>query len=1086
VRPLLHRLVALRGRARELPPAMEDILPEYPLWLKHGEVVERLKTALTDLGEELCFAKHPLRWLGKGVLQADRPIETLSRYLDEAEDLLAAVESALELSGLPGELWDTIEEIQAILEFAVSARPLAQRNLLGILTSGPAAATFEKLVAELDEKGHALSKTQQKTGGWKEPLSADDTQNALAQAQAFEKAIFRFLQPAFWRLKKTLQSRYDFTRHAVAPSWTRILKELAAQHEAEGALNAVSDRARKEWQCEDVQAFRSQVAELKSDRRAAHPSVKALVQQIAHSAEAGALVDTLVGIHERFARLDTTLRALLAEHEQFDLPELAQVLVKLREQTGTLAELSPILGELVELPEAFGHALRRAEVPLNEFEAAIGHKSLNQVYREDRAVNRFEGRTLTRKMDQLAKYHRDWLGLNARCIRAAVRQKFLEHVNVSSLPASQLQPEQKAFKKTYAAGRRDLEHEFGKTMRFKSIRDLAAGDTGQVIQDLKPIWLMSPLSVSDTLPLDPDLFDVVIFDEASQIPLEEAIPAIYRSHQVIIVGDEMQLPPTTFFASSRGEEESVVVEEQGERVEVDLDADSFLTQSAQNLPSTLLAWHYRSRYESLISFSNAAFYSGNLFTIPDRQRTRDQQTEIKVTAADQGKVNVEALLARSISFHFMENGVYEERTNPSEASYIAQLVRGVLQGDSKLSIGVVAFSEAQQTELEHALGRLADEDSDFAARLESEYVREENDVFCGLFVKNLENVQGDERDIIIMSVCYGRDAAGRMLMNFGPINQRGGEKRLNVIFSRAKHHMALVSSIRHHDITNDYNDGANSLKNFLHYAEAVSKGDTTTARRVLENLNPLSRKALAPLSLGDAVVEQLAAALRARGYSVDLNVGQSRFRCDLAVGGKTESLYRLGILVDTDGHYANPNLLDRYLMQPSILRAFGWRFTLVLTKDWYHNQDDVVSRIEKLLQGEEMVEEPEAPIAEPAEPAPVAIEEKAAAAAPIPSPNSDPAPAPTVVSPVKPVSAPAVVASAAKPGSVRHFEFIGGGSSKFWEIAVTGNSFTVRFGRIGTAGQSQTKTFADEARAAREAENLVSEKVKKGYLEKGG
>jgi len=810
------------------------------------------------------------------------------------------------------------------------------------------------------------------------------------------------------------------------------------------------------------------------------------VQQIAHSAEAGALVDTLVGIHERFARLDTTLRALLAEHEQFDLPELARVLVKLREQTGTLAELSPILGELVELPEAFGHALRRAEVPLNEFEAAIGHKSLNQVYREDRAVNRFEGRTLTRKMDQLAKYHRDWLGLNARCIRAAVRQKFLEHVNVSSLPASQLQPEQKAFKKTYAAGRRDLEHEFGKTMRFKSIRDLAAGDTGQVIQDLKPIWLMSPLSVSDTLPLDPDLFDVVIFDEASQIPLEEAIPAIYRSHQVIIVGDEMQLPPTTFFASSRGEEESVVVEEQGERVEVDLDADSFLTQSAQNLPSTLLAWHYRSRYESLISFSNAAFYSGNLFTIPDRQRTRDQQTEIKVTAADQGKANVEALLARSISFHFMENGVYEERTNPSEASYIAQLVRGVLQGDSNLSIGVVAFSEAQQTELEHALGRLADEDSDFAARLESEYVREENDVFCGLFVKNLENVQGDERDIIIMSVCYGRDAAGRMLMNFGPINQRGGEKRLNVIFSRAKHHMALVSSIRHHDITNDYNDGANSLKNFLHYAEAVSKGDTTTARRVLENLNPLSRKALAPLSLGDAVVEQLAAALRARGYSVDLNVGQSRFRCDLAVGGKTESLYRLGILVDTDGHYANPNLLDRYLMQPSILRAFGWRFTLVLTKDWYHNQDDVVSRIEKLLQGEEMVEEPEASLAEPAEPAPAPVEEKAAAAAPIPSPNSDPAPAPPVMSPVKPVSAPAVVASAAKPGSVRHFEFIGGGSSKFWEIAVTGNSFTVRFGRIGTAGQSQTKTFADEARAAREAENLVSEKVKKGYLEKGG
>src|ERR1043165_3162975 len=182
-----------------------------------------------------------------------------------------------------------------------------------------------------------------------------------------------------------------------------------------------------------------------------------------------------------------------------------------------------------------------------------------------------------------------------------------------------------------------------------------------------------------------------------------------------------------------------------------------------------------------------------------------------------------------------------------------------------------------------------------------------------------------------------------MLMNFGPINQRGGEKRLNVIFSRAKHHMAIVSSIRHHEITNDYNDGANSLKSFLHYAEAVSTGDAATARRVLENLNPLARKALAPAGLGDAVVEQLAAALRARGHAVDLNVGQSRFRCDLAVRGSSDGLYRLGILVDTDGHYANANILDRYLMQPSILRAFGWQFALVLTKDWYQNRDDVLS-----------------------------------------------------------------------------------------------------------------------------------------------
>jgi predicted DNA-binding WGR domain protein len=1083
VRSLLHRLVALRGRAVELPPAVEELLPEYPLWLQHGDVVERLRTALGDLGEELCFARHPLRWLGKGVLEADRPIETLTAYLDRAEDLLDEIESALELSGLPGELWDTFEEIQAILAFVVRARPLAERNLLGVLVNSPAAGSFEKLVADLDAKAETLARAQGKTGAWKEPLSPGDTQNALVQALAFEKSIFRFLQPGFWRLKKTLRSRYDFSQHAVAPPWSKILSELAAQHAAQTDLDALYGLARNEWRTDDVQAFRALVEGLRADGTTSHPSVKALLQQLTGSQEAGALVEGLAGIHERFSAFDTLLRSLLAQHDQLNIPELTQVLARLREQIGVLAELSPLLSELVELPEPFSRALRRVEVPLNEFEAAVGHKSLNQVYRQDRAVNRFEGRILARKMEQLEEHYREWLGLNARCLRAAVRRTFLEHVNLSSLPVSQLQPEQKAFKKSYAAGRRDLEHEFGKTMRYKSIRELAAGDTGQVIRDLKPIWLMSPLSVSDTLPLDPDLFDVVIFDEASQIPLEEAIPAIYRSHQVIIVGDEMQLPPTTFFAATRDGEESVVVEEEGERFEVDLDSDSFLTQSAQNLPSTLLAWHYRSRYESLISFSNAAFYSGNLFTIPDRQRAIDHQAEILVTAAEQGAPSAEALLARSISFHFMENGVYVERTNPNEAAYIAHIIRALLQGESRLSIGVVAFSEAQQTEIENALNRLAEEDSGFSARLEAEYEREENDIFCGLFVKNLENVQGDERDIIIMSVCYGHDASGRMLMNFGPINQRGGEKRLNVIFSRAKHHMALVSSIRHHDITNDYNDGANSLKNFLHYAEAISKGDAPTARRVLENLNPLSRQALAPLNKGDAVVEQLAAALRSRGYAVDINVGQSKFRCDLAVRSQADGLYQLGILVDTDAHYANPNLLDRYLMQPSILRAFGWRFALVLTKDWYHNPEDVLVRLERTLQGQDAAADAASEDEESVQAATPAPSEEVAPVASAPStPAQALAAAETAIS--KAAIPPPIPASGDGQGRVRHFEFVGGSSRKFWEISVSDNSFTVRFGRLGTAGHSQKKSFADKAKTMHEANHLISEKLKKGYVEK--
>jgi len=398
---------------------------------------------------------------------------------------------------------------------------------------------------------------------------------------------------------------------------------------------------------------------------------------------------------------------------------------------------------------------------------------------------------------------------SAAAIRDRVCRHFLDHVRIGSLPHAQLTAEQKEFKTLYNHGRRELEHEFNKTMRFRSIRDLVGGDSGLVLRDLKPVWLMSPLSVSDALPLT-NLFDVVIFDEASQVTLEEAVPAIFRGQQVIVVGDEMQLPPTSFFASRATEDEERLLLEDatGQAVEYDLSSNSFLNHAARNLPATMLGWHYRSRSESLISFSNAAFYQGRLLTVPEVSLPPAEISAIAVTTPDEGFGNVASLLERPVSFHFLEKGVYEQRRNTAEADYIAQLVRGLLTEDAGASIGIIAFSEAQQGEIEEALQVLAREDEEFRGLLEAAWERELDGQFVGLLVKNLENIQGDERDIIILSVCYGHGPNGKMLMNFGPINQNGGERRLNVAFSRAKKHMALVTSIRHHAITNDYNDGA--------------------------------------------------------------------------------------------------------------------------------------------------------------------------------------------------------------------------------------------------------------------------------------
>jgi predicted DNA-binding WGR domain protein len=706
--------------------------------------------------------------------------------------------------------------------------------------------------------------------------------------------------------------------------------------------------------------------------------------------------------------------------------------------------------------------LQRCDRAPEQLDALVAEEALRRMERASPVLAHFNGAALAQAARALAQCQRELLALDAQVIRAGLHQQFAEHVRISSLSASQLDDAGKEFKKRYATGRRELEHEFGKTMRYRSIRDLCDDETGMVINDLKPVWLMSPLSVSDTLPLSADLFDVVIFDEASQIPVEEAVPALSRARQIIVVGDEMQLPPTSFFsaAGSAGDDE-VVVEEDGQRIEFNLDADSLLAQAARNLPATLLAWHYRSRHEALISFSNAAFYDGRLVTIPDTRldraspETPAQRSDIE----DAGVRAADALLAQPISFHRLHDGVYADRKNGAEARYIAQAVRELLRRDSPLSIGIVAFSEAQQGEIEMALEALALADADFGTRLERAYVREDDEQFNGLFVKNLENVQGDERDLIILSICYAPGADGKMLMNFGPINQRGGEKRLNVIFSRARLRMAVVASIEPQAITNVHNDGAAALRAFLEFAKASAAGLGERARAVLGAMNPAASAAFTRPPPPDSIRDALAAALRARGHEVRVHVGRSQLRCDLAVIDPAGAGYALAILLDNPAD-AVADSVERYVFRPAILRSFGWRVLDVPGKDWLTDANAVVARIEAML----------ATGADPALAVELAPHVPVQRHAMLPD-NGPPDAAPRVAAPDTP------------PTQLRSLRFEQAGSRKFWKGSVSGDALRVTYGRIDNTGQTIVKQFESSARALRELNKLVEEKLRKGYVE---
>ena len=1038
--PLLLRLIELRNGFEAAEPPLDENLPDHTEWQQGGDSVLRLANALEDLGAAPIFAKHPLRWLND--------LETTPARLEDLEQRLSDLDDALQQTGLPMEHWDTLDEFAQLLESTTRLLPLARKNLLGLLDANSSTSgAFAKLCADYEKKRKALDAAQKKTTNWREKLPADETTSALAQAEKLQ-GFFSFLNPAWWRLRKVLNTSYDFSKHAVKPTWVKVLSELAAEHAANAEVEAVTDQCEQQFASDDPEMLRSQLATLSASD--ASPAALALRKKLLSSQQGAALVEMLAALAPGFAQLRRDLSSTLYEPVHHSLAALAAAIREMLEDMDALPVLLPSLRDLATAPPKLARAVRTRDWTAAQLESACAAKSLAELYRADRSLQRFDGHVLKQKLDRVARSHRQWLDHNAGWIRSQARKRFMEHVQLANQSATVLTPEQKLFKKSFTTGRRELEHEFGKTMRYKSIRDLAAGDSGEVVRDLKPIWLMSPLSVSDTLPLDASSFDVVIFDEASQIPVEEAVPAAYRAQQVIVVGDEMQLPPTSFFSTSSDEEDEITLEEEGEKISVLMDADSFLAQSARNLPSTLLAWHYRSRYEALISFSNAAFYGGELYTIPDRQLTLCDRGETRIKTPEEAATLVPQLLSRPISFIHCEAMPYENRRNAGEAASIAQIVRTLLSSETKLSIGIAAFSEAQQGEIESALDSLAEADPAFASLLEAGYVREEDDQFCGLFVKNLENIQGDERDIILMSVCYGRDVNGRILMNFGPINQRGGEKRLNVIFSRARQHMVLLSSLRHSDITNDYNDGANALKNFLHYAESLSRGDVALARQVLDGLNPLKRAALSLEQTSAALAKQIATALKARGWDADTQIGQSRFRCDVAVRSQGATQHQVGLLLDVTGQ---TGVLERFHTQPSILKAFGWQVLVILAKDWWHDPAAVIERIERVLRNEveeELIELNEV------------------------TPLNESTP------PIEPPAAPPRQPAAT---TLRRFEFVEGGSKKFWEIGQTGCDMTVRYGRIGTNGQTQTKTFPDEARTAREVQKLIAEKVKKGYTE---
>lgn len=433
-----------------------------------------------------------------------------------------------------------------------------------------------------------------------------------------------------------------------------------------------------------------------------------------------------------------------------------------------------------------------------------------------------------------------------------------------------------------------------KKRKQKSIRTLLA-ETGELVQRIKPCFLMSPLSVSTYLTPDSVHFDVVVFDEASQIFPQDAIGAIYRANQMIVVGDSKQMPPSNFFNAT------IEVGDNDEETGDVTDFESILDLCSTSMQQLRLRWHYRSRYEQLITFSNKNFYDSDLVTFPSS----------KVDAPGIG-----------VDYYHVE-GVFDRKshTNRKEAEFVVDLIYQNIEKYPNRSLGVVAFSVAQQDLIDKLLSKRRQ------STPEKEYFFK-NDGNEPFFIKNLETVQGDERDTIIFSIAYGIDAQGRLLHNFGPLNRVGGERRLNVAVTRAKCNVQLVSSMHYTDIDLKHTsaEGAKLLREYLDYAE---NGSIALERAI----------SISPFEQFDSDFElEVCDYLRSKGFSVDTQVGCSGFRIDLGLKLPDSSDYVLAIECDGATYHSLKNARDRDRLRQEILERMGWKFYRIWSTDWFRNK----------------------------------------------------------------------------------------------------------------------------------------------------
>lgn len=469
---------------------------------------------------------------------------------------------------------------------------------------------------------------------------------------------------------------------------------------------------------------------------------------------------------------------------------------------------------------------------------------------------------------------------------------------------------------------RNIYHQVSKKRRIWAVRKLVNETWEEGLKELVPCWMASPESSSAIFPMEKDFFDLVVFDEASQCFVERALPVMLRGKQVVIAGDDQQLQPLNLYQVRYDDAESEYVES-----EIALEVESVLDLAKTALQEVRLNWHYRSQQAALINFSNHAFYEGKLQVAPRAKQDHHYIPPLEWIPIE---------------------GQWRENRNLEEATEVLRLILKLIQHPDQPSIGIVTFNFHQQELikdlLEAELIGLNETDPAMAHLLQQAMFRTGGNDFQGIFVKNIENVQGDERDVIIFSVAYGYNERGTLSTQFGLLSQQGGENRLNVAVTRAKKKIYVICSFHPSDlkVEDAKNEGPRLFKAYLQYVKAVSDGRKAYAHQLLDN----QTIATETIHQENPIANFLADRISQKGYWVEQHVGDTSYKLDLAIKSTPDAGdYLLGIECEGSYYFSGATSKEREIYRPALLNAFGWRLHRVWARNFWMDREGEVERI---------------------------------------------------------------------------------------------------------------------------------------------